>query len=127
VFFTDQRSPKIQEIGNNPHVALHCYIPFQRMQVRMLGRMTVLAQHPKMKQWREIALHRFADYGAPDPPGTLAPPIAQHPRLEIAQHNFCVLCTTVAEVELLQLGRPTHKRMVWRRENQQWMATNIIP
>ena len=128
IFFTDKRSPKVQDIQKNPHTTIHCYDAKKKLQLRIRAQTSLLEEHPDRNRWRSMGLNRFQDYGSALPPGTPVKDAALLPAsLETARENFCILCAKVAAIELLKLSRDGHQRVEWIVKNDQWKLIRLVP
>jgi len=128
IFFTDKRSPKIQDIKSNPNTTIHCYDAKKKLQLRIRAQTCLLEDHPNRNRWRSMGLNRFQDYGSALSPGTAIEETASSPAsLEIARENFCILCANVTAIELLKLSRDGHQRVEWIVKNDLWTLTHLVP
>ena len=128
IFFTDRRSPKIQDIQSNPHTTIHTYDAKKKLQIRIRAQTSMISDHPQRNRWRSMGLHRFQDYGTALPPGTplhdgSIPPAT----LETARENFCILQALVTDIELLKLSRDGHQRVEWKRHDGLWHLSKLVP
>ena len=128
IFFTDKRSPKIQDVQSNPHTTIHSYDAKRRMQIRIRAQTFIVKEHAQWNRWRSMGLNRFQDYGSYLPPGTPVQdnniPLAT---LETARENFCVLQAVVSDIELLKLSRDGHQRVEWKRQDGSWLLFRLVP
>ena len=128
IFFTDKRSPKVQDIQNNPHTTIHSYDSKKKLQIRIRTQASILTDHQQWNRWRSMGLNRFQDYGTALPPGTPiqdreVPPAT----LETARENFCIIQALVTDIELLQLSRDGHQRVEWKNQNGVWTLIQLVP
>ena len=128
IFFTDKRSPKIQDIHSNPHTAIHSYDSKNKLQIRIRAQTFLVEEHPERNRWRNMGLNRFQDYGTDLPPGT---PIQERKipaaTVETARENFCILEALVTDIELLKLSREGHQRVEWKNQDDLWQLIRLVP
>lgn len=128
IFFTDKRSPKLQDIQSNPHTTIHCYDAKRKLQLRIRAHTSLIEEHPHRNRWRSMGLNRFQDYGSTLSPGTPLEGTTSSPAsLEVARENFCVLGANVTAIELLKLSRDGHQRVEWIANNDQWTLIRLVP
>ena len=127
VFFTDSRSPKMQDIATQPLGALHGYDGKRKFQIQLSGRFEHWTTHPKLQHWRENGLRRFEDYGQCVAPGTPLKHCIEPPQMALAEQYFSVLGFQPHAIELLKLSREGHRRVLWRRVEGEWTMTPLTP
>ena len=130
IFFTDRRSPKIQEIQSNPQTCIHTYDRSSKTQFLLKGILSPLYKHPKMEVWKEIAMRRYHDYGALLTPSSHIDigEVIDFSEQEASKH-FCVLVFSPQVIEILQLSQPTHIRFQWVLEHATglWKQHQLVP
>ncbi|MAA77773.1 MAG: hypothetical protein CL916_00820 [Deltaproteobacteria bacterium] len=128
IFFTDKRSPKIQDILTNPHTTIHSYDAKKKLQIRIRAQTSVVNAHPQWNKWRSMGLNRFQDYGSSLPPGSIIQDNHNpNATLETARENFCILQANITDIELLKLSRAGHERIEWKNQDGSWQSVHLVP
>ncbi len=136
--YTDSRSGKARQIQADARTSWHFYHTEEKLQMRARGK-TSTHVHDELANthWKGIGARGRKDYAALLAPGSRAPhPTRAVPKtpgegpsaedLAYAFKNFMVLCTTVAELDLLLLHPDGHQRVGARWENDHWAYSWIV-
>lgn len=107
--YTDARSPKVAQIGAQPHGTLVLWSPALQWQLRV--RATFVAQTAGLavsSRWATLSMTPAAlDYLAPRPPGD---PL-EHPSPERGtRSHFAVVTARVSSIDWLELHAQGHRR-----------------
>lgn len=127
LFYTDSRSSKITQIGNNPNASVLFYDHRIRLQVIIRG---ILKIHSNNELWQDHCIkiegRSINDYNTFYPPGKkINNPLAVKRTQEI---NFAVLELVPENIEYLKLrDEPNRIRAVFTKENEEWTKTFLIP
>ena len=127
IFVTDNRSQKVRQLNINPHACMHCYDPQSRLQIKVLGVLKPIDNHPKLPEWTEMGLERYTDYGAELAPGHHFPSEPFSNTLELAQSHFLPLVLVPNHLEFLQLNRKAHLRIQWTLCDHSWKRMRVVP
>lgn len=133
-FFTDRRTPKVEQLAAESDVAAATfYHPKERTQVRLKGIATQMDETSRNQYWATLGTGQRSSYGAFSTPGsTLTGPgdglsetwTRGQPTKEeeqLAFKNFAVFSFQIQEVELLLLHREGHRRCRW----EGWKGSNF--
>jgi len=126
-FYTDSRSKKVTHIRENSNVSLLFFHPEKLMQFYVKGHASI-ATDPEMLQclWDEIPEKSKKDYISELDPGTK---IDENSRIEYLDNDnyFCVVQIITDKIEYLELKHPHHTRVEFRKENNDWESTYLVP
>ncbi|NIJ41694.1 hypothetical protein FHS78_001984 [Parvibaculum indicum] len=126
--YTDARSAKAGELGVRPVAAFTFYDPRREIQLRLSGRAALHTDDEYAERaWRTLGPRNMADYMARAVPGTpdsgasgpspdtaMAAGEGDEARRAAAKTNFAVLAFTYDRLDMLVLGRATHRRALFR-------------
>lgn len=128
--YTDARSAKAAELDANPAAAFTFYDPRRETQLRLSGRVRLYTDDECAERaWSTLGPRNLADYLARAVPGTPSPfPEAamadgmadvegDEARMATARANFALLAFTYDRLDMLVLGRATHRRALFRWTN----------
>ncbi len=127
-FFTDSRTRKVREINQNDLVSALFYHPQKKLQVRLNGKASILAedslQYAGYFNQVQSGPHK-KDYTTLDSPGS--------PRLDEAEIiygetiHLTVIRIIPHELDVVQLGQLNHHRSHYKRDGQLWIETKLVP
>ncbi len=127
VFYTDQRSNKVQQILNNPNVSALFYHPRKLMQVQLQGTARIVTDPETLAQiWKVIPTNSRKDYTTQVAPGTEIKAPDEVEYLSASNH-FCMVEIIPTTIEYLRLKRPNHIRVRFVRENDVWQGKFLVP
>lgn len=121
--FTDARTAKAAELDANPMAAFTFYDSRREMQLRLSGRaMLHTDDECAERAWNTLGPRNMADYltravpgtPSPTPDAILAAGEGDEARKTAARANFAVLAFTYDRLDMLVLGRDTHRRALFR-------------
>lgn len=129
VFYTDARSQKMTDISNDPRVALLFWNAKNNTQLRVCGIASAEASELIVNNlWSRIPEYARKDYATLSAPGTALDPNNAACQLETARSNFVVLNVKVLTLELLELKREGHVRIVFQSDDKgHWLDCRLIP
>ncbi len=125
-FFTDSRSPKVEQIRKASRITSAFYHPRKKLQVRLKGEATFI----ESGAYYEKALQRVEsgssskDYSTLKPPG--APLQGEVPELGEVLH-FLVVKILPERLDILQLGTDQHQRASYSKSGTIWEETLLVP
>lgn len=126
--YTDYRSEKCSDLKQNSHATLHLYHPKKQVQIRVKVQ-TILHFQDEMsnKLWQTIPSHRRSEYTGSQAPGTkISSPDDGWKEGDSNIHFFTVLEFIPQELEVLQLSKNGHLRIVFNEENE-WEGNWLTP
>lgn len=128
VFYTDLRSHKIQEIDQDPRVALLFWNPENKEQLRATGTASVCKDPKQLEQrWANLPAHSKTEYRLANKPGSALSDQGDHLTLNQAQANFAAITVVVDRMDYLKLNRQGHLRQTFRRTHESWTGTQVTP
>lgn len=125
-FHTHIGSPKIQQIKSNPNVYWLFYHPQERLQIRIKGRATIHTEGDLHKeQWLSTGLFSRRCYIGATPSQPSKKPTSGLPEelvnrkptpeeSEFGKANFVVICSTIIEIDCLELNVRGHRRSLFK-------------
>lgn len=138
-FYTDIRSPKIDQIIQQPAVALLLYDQQEKVQIRACGDANIYHQDAQTRKiWDTLSFRNRLDYLAEPAPGSIAGSaddgLGHIDRTkedltdtESGYANFCLVKTAVTTLEWLRLDRGGHERICFAWKGNKWQADWLIP
>lgn len=120
-FFTDERSPKVRQIGAHPRGTMVMWSDPLGWQLRLAVRLELeTAGLAVSSRWARLKMTPGAhDYLSPLPPGSTL----ERPRPERGTREyFAVITATVEAVDWLELHAEGHRRAVFDGGRQRWVA-----
>ena len=120
-FFTDERSPKVRQIGTHPRGTMVMWSDPLGWQLRLAVRLELeTAGLAVSSRWARLKMTRGAhDYLSPLPPGSTL----ERPRPERGTREyFAVITATVEAVDWLELHAEGHRRAVFDGGGRRWVA-----
>lgn len=130
---TDLRSAKVAELEAEPRAALHVYDPGAAIQLRLDGRIAILASGSAVDDaWAECNPGQKRVYATTPAPGTrIGSPAAGWPPVSVdpdaGRARFAVLLFSVARLEWLHLGDDGHRRAAFSWSQDGWAASWLVP
>lgn len=130
LIFTDYRSSKIQEIKQQNQVSLLFYHPRQQLQIRFQALATIHHQDSLcLQEWNKISDHGKKDYQMILPPGSDLP-ISDEEATDnptFGSSFFSIISLKPINIDVLQLSRTGHQRMIGQLENGEWTGRSVMP
>ncbi|WP_439475155.1 pyridoxamine 5'-phosphate oxidase family protein [Algoriphagus formosus] len=126
--YTDYRSEKCSDLKSNPNATLHFYHPKKQVQIRVKTQAKLHFQNELAeKLWETIPNHRRSEYSGVQTPGIpISNPQEGWNQGDFENHFFTVLELEPLEVEVLQLRKEGHLRVLFAREKE-WEGTWLVP
>ncbi len=121
VFYTDSRSPKVQQIGTNPEGTIVLWSAPLSWQLRLRVQLSVTTSGLAVSsRWAKLKMSPGAqDYLSPLPPGS---PI-DHPLPERgSREHFGVVTARITAVDWLELHAQGHRRAAFDAKGRRWLA-----
>lgn len=140
VFYSDVRSPKIQQIKENPHISWLFYDAISRIQLRIRANASLhFKDEISLAAWENSRLEsRRAYLSQPAPSTVVVKPTDGLPKdLKIGNlskenvkdgyQNFIVVKTKVLEMDWLWLSHNGHLRASFKREAEEYKMEWMLP
>ena len=140
IFYTDIRSPKVEQLKNQPVLSWLFYHPGQQIQLRAFGKTTIHSQNVlTLENWQKIPVYGRKTYGTLNAPGhPLAFPNDDLPAIwttedielaqtEYAYNNFAVIVCKINKFEWLSLKRTGHQRAQFIFQKNEWIGQWVVP
>lgn len=124
VIFTDQRSPKVSEIGNQQAALFVFWSSRLQWQLRVRVNISARASGPEVEAlWQRVSQSAGAnDYLGPVAPGAAWRESANTPEDSSKNCYFAVLSAKVTEMDWLELGREGHRRARILADTWEWLT-----
>lgn len=127
IFYTDNRTKKIDHIKENAAVSLLFYHPKKLLQLKVTGKAKIITDEKTLqKYWSGVQPSSRKDYTTVLAPGTEITNPDAVAYLEEKAH-FCILEITPFSIEYLKLKRPNHLRVLYTLEEDRWSGTFLVP
>lgn len=120
LFFTDSRSPKVEQMRRQPAATMVAWSPARLWQLRLEVQCTVLTDGLEVSsRWARMKLSPAAsDYLSPLPPG--AP--LDHPMPDrSSREHFGVVCAQVESLDWLELHADGQRRARFDARGARWL------
>ena len=127
VFFTDKRTQKIEDLQDNQACSALFYHPKKLLQIRVRGTAELITDQEQIATyWHTVQEASKKDYTTHVAPGT---PIKNPDAVTYTNedHHFCTVKIIPHSIEYLQLKRPNHLRVLFSRDDTDWMSTFLVP
>jgi hypothetical protein len=125
LFYTDQRTAKVAEIRKNAAVSLHFYDTKKQLQLRIRGKAKIIESGSLFEEHlsRAKAAPSVKDYCSILPPSKPLEGALDYGE----QMYFALLLIETEEVDVLQLSRSGHQRLLAERRAGEWSLTDLVP
>ncbi|MBC7653484.1 MAG: pyridoxamine 5'-phosphate oxidase family protein [Oligoflexus sp.] len=117
VFYTDSRSPKINQIKNNPTVSFLFYDGVLKEQLRIKSKSTIHHNDDiSLKHWEKIKPENRRDYASKNSPSSASNDISNYLEKNWIDNtgnyyqNFTVVYNEIVEIDWLVLNKDKNKR-----------------
>ena len=127
--YTDARSPKMQQIVANPKVSVLFYHPRKQLQIRMKGNAQIIDEELDLykKHLNIVQQSRsITDYTTDEAPGNILGPGQMNPLFSTTIH-FALIRIKPLELDILQLNRDGHQRILCQCSERGWKIQAVIP
>jgi len=126
VFYTDNRSPKVSQLQANDKVSALFYHPDKLIQIIIQGKTTVITNQEVLEPyWNKVLPHARKDYTSMLAPSTL---LDNKKTIQYKQENhFSIIEITPYTIEVLDLKKPNHQRVLFQKENKKWNGKLLVP
>jgi pyridoxamine 5'-phosphate oxidase len=129
IFFTDARSPKMEQMQKDPRVSALFYHPKKMLQVRIRGTAEfILPGHAEFEDFfQQVKNSKMEkDYQSVLPPGSILPEEELPGKTRSALH-FAALRIRPKDIDILQVGREEHVRCLYFQEANEWKEQRLVP
>ncbi|MCC5944793.1 MAG: pyridoxamine 5'-phosphate oxidase family protein [Bernardetiaceae bacterium] len=128
--YTDYRTQKIADFKQNPHASLLFFHPKKWLQLRLQARAQVHYQDEVSRQiWNALPAHSRKDYTTAQAPATPMTQDFDEVAYLDTENYFCRLSFEIETIELLQIRREGHHRLLFSdlQSEQEATAEWLIP
>ena len=123
-FHTDTASSKILALKENPHAAIHMWLPKVQLQIQMNVAVEVKVGDITIPNWRDVPINSRIAYGTiPTPGSVVGGPLAYDHAPD--QRRFAVLICHIQSIQLLLLGIK-HIRAYYKKTTN-WQGEWLSP
>lgn len=134
-FETDLRSPKVQEIRNDPRVTLVGFDPTASVQLRLSGEAAVVADDRMRRMvWQSLRNRTLVLFDTPYAPGTIIAEdgrdaaIQDTPSMSTSAFDrFALVSIVWSRLELLDLSPTSHIRHAFEQRGDRWVEYHLTP
>lgn len=130
LIFTDYRTPKVQQIKQQDQVSLLFYHPGRQLQIRFQAIASIHHQDALcLQEWSKLSDHGKNDYQTTLPPASNLSNSEHGPihNPELGSNFFSTISLKPINIDVLQLSRAGHQRMVGQFENGEWTGSSVMP
>ena len=128
IFFTDGRSPKVEQITKDPRVSVHFYHERKKLQIRIKGHTRIIksTDHRYIKYLNQLKnTNSLKDYSSIEAPGTSVINATQVLLGETA--HFTAIEIHPWYMDVLLLGDDKHERCSYQHVDDSWTETVLVP
>tara|TARA_B100000767_G_scaffold275723_1_gene314667 strand:+ start:2871 stop:3407 length:537 start_codon:yes stop_codon:yes gene_type:complete len=122
--YTDARSQKVLSLENNKNVELLFYDPEKLTQIRVQATCIQMTEDNSLFNQQPTASQR--DYTTRLAPGTLIESDVSVDFLK-GNHYFLKIIFEATQIEYLQLKRPSHIRVLFKKQESKWLGKFRTP
>lgn len=129
-FFTDSRSPKVEQIWDNPKVSALFYHPKKKLQIRLYGEACLIDEgHGDFDRYLQSvkASPSLKDYTTLQAPGSSLEEEEEASALFGKEIHFTAIEVQAQKLDVLQLGREHHQRSCYYLEEEGWREEPLVP
>ncbi|GAA4277817.1 pyridoxamine 5'-phosphate oxidase family protein [Aquimarina mytili] len=127
IVYTDQRSKKITHINEQNKVSLLFMDSKRLIQLSIRARAEIIKDNSTLKKiWDQIPQKSKRDYTTELAPGKEIKDPDEIDFLE-DKHFFSAIKIIPRRIEFLRLQRPNHIRVLFKREDDRWNGTYLVP
>jgi len=128
LFFTDARSPKVEQIRSNAKVSALFYHPKKKLQIRMKGQAALVSEEDEdfrqfLNQIRQSPA--LKDYTTREAPGSVVNDEAE--LLFGPEVYFLPVRLRPLYLDILQLGKERHQRSAYSWKEGEWQEERLVP
>jgi len=129
-FFTDSRSPKVEQIWDNPRVSVLFYHPKKKLQIRLYGQASIIDEgHGDFDRYLQSVKESpsMKDYTTIQAPGQM---LSEEPEAGVLfgdEIYFVAIEIQAQKVDVLQLGWESHQRSLFIRDRSRWIQQELVP
>ena len=126
VFYTDNRSNKIDDFKANDNASVLFYYHKKLLQIKVSGRIKMITSGNEYDEyWSKVQGRSTKDFITKKAPGTTIknPDLVEYKENE---HHFCLLKLVPEKIEYLRLKRPNHIRAEYTKANN-WEGKFLNP
>jgi pyridoxine/pyridoxamine 5'-phosphate oxidase len=126
-FYTDSRSPKIEQMQTNKNVSLLFYHPKKLIQIKVDGKATLINDKEELNTyWHGIPAHARKDYTTSNPPGSINKTPDTISYLD-EENYFGIVEIDTTSIEYLKLQKPNHQRVLFTKTEENWAGEFLVP
>ncbi|MBX2873473.1 MAG: pyridoxamine 5'-phosphate oxidase family protein [Saprospiraceae bacterium] len=129
-FFTDSRSPKVDQLREHPKVSVLFYHPKKKLQIRLYGQAQLIDEgHGDFDRYLQSVKESpsVKDYTTIQAPGQTLSEESEAGALFGDEIHFVAIEIHPARLDVLQLGRESHQRSLFMREKDNWIQQELVP
>ena len=129
-FFTDSRSPKVEQIRNNSKVSALFYHPKKKLQIRLYGQAILIDEgHGDFDRYLQTIKQSpsLKDYTTIQAPGSSLPQEEEAVGLFGEEVYFLAVEIHAQKLDVLQLGKESHQRSIFIRQEDEWLEQPLVP
>lgn len=138
LFFTDIRSPKVQEMKLHPDVSWLFWDDSRKLQIRMRGKVAFHTQDEhSRKLWDKLPTAARKSYATVSPPSSTIEEDTENlpqgwnnfseEQAEQFYPNFLLVVTTIEQIQCLHLHPQGHQHARFDWEEDQWKGSWLVP
>ena len=132
VLYSDRRAGKVAALAARPVLAWHFWNPRHQLQIRAIGSATLHTDDATADAaFARLSPHQQRSYAASPAPGAILPSpgdgLPPEARVADARARFCVVVSTISQIDVLVLSRAGHRRALLRWTETAWQADWCVP
>ncbi|PWJ40837.1 pyridoxamine 5'-phosphate oxidase family protein [Sediminitomix flava] len=125
-FFTDSRSPKVEQLKKHPNVSVLFYHSKKQLQIRIRAKAELIGTdsifyHEQLERAKQAP--SVSDYQS-----LLSPSSPLSSDLKFGEKlHFSLILLHASELDILQLDRAEHQRFLYQKKGDKWIKTRLVP
>jgi pyridoxamine 5'-phosphate oxidase len=130
LFYTDARSPKVEQMASHNAVTWMFYDPARRLQVRARGTASLHGDDLLAKRcWEDCSEANRRNYGGLQVPGSALEELSKEVSMGApdGRENFLVVATAFSRLDVLLLGDQSNRRAGLAWDGSIWTAGWLSP
>ncbi len=123
--YTDERTPKVVQLKENPNTSLLFYDPNKMIQIHLQG-IIEIDKNFDASFWKNLSPKAKEDYTAVKKPGDSIEGFNEI-AFDTDVNYFCKLKFNFTEIDYLKIEKPHHIRAKFSLQDNKWKGSYVVP